>query len=343
MSISQRTTDTKGRSTAALVIAPQWIGDAVMTEPLMRRLAARGERLTVGALPWVAPVYRAMPQVAEVIEFPFAHGGLQFKARRALAQQIEGRFDAAYVLPNSLKSALLPFLASIPKRVGYLGEARVGLLTHRLKNPPKDKRPPMVAFYSALSGEAGIEADRPQLQIETAQVEAVLARQGLARGGYYVFVPGAEYGPAKRWPVARYAELARLLDAPVIVLGSGKEAPLGVEICALATGADCRNLAGATSLAEAFCLIAGACRVISNDTGLMHVAAALDVPQVALFGSSSPEHTPPLSARARVLWLKQDPAYQPPLDCAPCFERECPLGHLRCLNDIQADRVLQAL
>ncbi len=314
-----------------------------MTEPLMRRLAARGERLIVGALPWVAPVYRAMPQVAEVIEFPFAHGGLQLKARRALARQIEGRFDTAYVLPNSLKSALLPFLASIPKRVGYLGEARVGLLTHRLKNPAKGQRPPMVTFYSALSGEPGIEADRPRLQIADAEVEAVLGRRGLARGGYYVLVPGAEYGPAKRWPVARYAELARSLDAPVIVLGSGKEARLGDEIVALAPGADCRNLAGVTRLDEAFALIAGARRVVSNDTGLMHVAAALDVPQVALFGSSSPEHTPPLSDRAQVVWLKHDPAYQPPLDCAPCFERECPLGHLRCLNDITAQRVLRDL
>lgn len=314
-----------------------------MTEPLMRRLAARGERLTVGALPWVAPVYRAMPQVAEVIEFPFAHGGLQFKARRSLAQQMEGRFDVAYVLPNSLKSALLPFLASIPKRVGYLGEVRVGLLTHRLKNPPKDKRPPMVAFYSALSGEPGIEADRPRLQVDAAQCDAVLAKLGLARGAYYVFVPGAEYGPAKRWPAQRFAELAQQLDAPVLLLGAGKEAVLGQEIVALAAGADCRNLAGTTSLAEAFALIAAARRVISNDTGLMHVAAALDVPQVALFGSSSPLHTPPLSARAQVLWLKNDPAYQPPLDCAPCFQRVCPLGHLRCLNDITAERVRAAL
>jgi len=331
------------RVTSSLIIAPQWIGDAVMTEPLLRRLAARGERLTVGALPWVAPVYRAMPQVAEVIEFPFAHGGLQLKARRTLARQLEGRFEQAYVLPNSLKSALLPFLASIPKRVGYLGEARVGLLTHRLKNPPKDRRPPMVAFYSALSGEAGIEGDRPRLQVDAAQSESVLRKLGLTRGGYYVFVPGAEYGPAKRWPVPRFAELAQQLDAPVLLLGSGKEAALGDEIVALAPGADCRNLAGKTSLSEAFGLIAAARSVISNDTGLMHVAAALDVPQVAIFGSSSPRHTPPLSARARVIWLKDDPGYQPPLDCAPCFQRECPLGHLRCLNDITAARVRQAL
>ncbi|MDO8441452.1 MAG: lipopolysaccharide heptosyltransferase II, partial [Polaromonas sp.] len=159
-----------GHSSQSLIIAPQWIGDAVMTEPLLRHLHARGEQLTVGALPWVAPVYRAMPQVHEVIEFPFAHGGLQFKARRTIAKQIEGRFDTAYVCPNSLKSALLPFLASIPKRVGYLGEARVGLLTHRLKNPLKGQRPPMVAFYSALSGEANLDADRPQLHLPAAAV-----------------------------------------------------------------------------------------------------------------------------------------------------------------------------
>lgn len=331
------------RVTSSLIIAPQWIGDAVMTEPLLRRLAARGERLTVGALPWVAPVYRAMPQVAEVIEFPFAHGGLQLKARRALARQLEGRFDVAYVCPNSLKSALLPFLASIPKRVGYLGEARVGLLTHRLKNPPKAQRPPMVRFYSALSGEAGTEADRPRLQVDATQTDVVLARYGLTRGGYYVFVPGAEYGPAKRWPAQRFAELAQQLDAPVLLLGAGKEAALGAQIAALAPGVDCRNLAGTTSLGEAFALIAAARHVITNDTGLMHVAAALDVPQVALFGSSSPRHTPPLSAQAQVIWLKDDPAYQPALDCAPCFARECPLGHLRCLHDITPQRVRQAL
>ncbi|WP_084382909.1 lipopolysaccharide heptosyltransferase II [Curvibacter delicatus] len=332
--------------TSSLIIAPQWIGDAVMTEPLLRRLHARGERLTVGALPWVAPVYRAMPQVAEVIEFPFAHGGLQLKARRALARQMQGRFDVAYVLPNSLKSALLPLLAGIPKRVGYLGEARVGLLTHRLKNPPKNARPPMVAFYSALSGELDVAGDRPRLQVEAARGDAVLDRLGLSRGAYYVFVPGAEYGPAKRWPAARFAELAQRLALPVLLLGSGKEAALGDEIIQLAAAGqqqNCRNLAGRTDLLDAFGLIAGTKAMVSNDTGLMHVAAALDVPQVALFGSSSPLHTPPLSDKARVVWLKNDPDYQPPLDCAPCFQRECPLGHLRCLNDITADRVLQTL
>jgi heptosyltransferase II len=326
----------------SLVIAPQWIGDAVMTEPLLRRLRARGERLAVGALPWVAPVYQAMPQVDEVIEFPFQHGGLQFKARRAIAGQVEGRFDTAYVLPNSLKSALLPFLASIPRRVGYLGEARVGLLTHRLKNPKA--RPPMVAFYSALSGEKeGLENDRPQLQLPAGQVSAALAALALQAGGYYVFAPGAEYGTAKRWPAIHFAELARTLDVPVVLLGSGKEAELCQEIAGAAGHGTCLNLAGKTPLLQAFALIAAARAVVSNDSGLMHVAAAFGVPQVAVFGSSSPLHTPPLNDKAQVLWLKQDAGYQPPLDCSPCFQRECPLGHTRCLYDITPQRVLAAL
>lgn len=321
----------------SLVIAPQWIGDAVMTEPLMRRLHARGEKLTVGALPWVAPVYRAMPQVDEVIEFPFAHGGLQFKARRQIARQVEGRFDTAYVLPNSLKSALLPFLASIPRRIGYLGEARVGLLTHRLKNPKN--KPPMVAFYSALSGEGDLHDDRPALQLAPADVEAALAAAGLSRGGYCVFAPGAEYGSAKRWPAPHFSALAALLEVPVVLLGSGKEAALCEGIAQAAPAGRCINLAGKTGLLEAFALIAAARAVVSNDSGLMHVAAAFGVHQVALFGSSSPLHTPPLNDRARVIWLKDDPAYVPPLDCAPCFERDCPLGHTRCLFDITPARV----
>ena len=160
----------------SLLIAPQWIGDAVMTEPLLRRLQTRGERLVVGALPWVAPVYRAMPQVAEVIEFPFAHGGLQWRARWRLAQQIEGQFDIAYICPNSLKSALLPFLAGIARRVGYLGEGRLGLLTQRLKNPPKAQRAPMVAFYSALSGEPGVASDQPRLQLAAAEIAHTLSQ-----------------------------------------------------------------------------------------------------------------------------------------------------------------------
>jgi heptosyltransferase-2 len=335
-----------GDLTRSLIIAPQWIGDAVMTEPLMRRLATRGERLTVGALPWVAPVYQAMPQVAEVIEFPFAHGGLQFKARRSLAQQFAKQvepFDTAYVLPNSLKSALLPFLANISKRVGYLGEARIGLLTHRLKNPKN--KPPMVAFYSALSGASDVASDRPQLQLDATQTATDITPFGLNPQAYVVMAPGAEFGPAKRWPTAHFGEVARRLSAEcglrTVLLGSGKEATLCDEIQAVCP--DALNLAGKTQLRQALSIIAASKNVVSNDSGLMHVAAAFGVPQVAVFGSSSPLHTPPLSDKAQVLWLKNDTTYQPALDCAPCFERECALGHMRCLNDVRPDQVLAAI
>ena len=309
----------------------------------MRRLAARGEEVTVGALPWVAPVYRAMPQVAQVLELPFAHGGLQWGPRRALARTLQGQFDAAYVCPNSFKSALLPWWAGIAKRVGYRGEARVGVLTHRLPNPPKGTHPPMVSFYSALSGDADVADDRPALQLPAAHVSTVLDALGLQMGRYHVFSPGAEYGPAKRWPFPYFAELATQLEWPVVLLGSGKEKELCNSIARDAhaiTPGRCLDLSGRTTLDQALAVIAGAKALVSNDSGLMHVAAAFGVPQVALFGSSSPLHTPPLSEAAHVIWLKQDADYQPPLDCAPCFERECPLGHTRCLVDIRPERVL---
>jgi heptosyltransferase-2 len=326
--------------TRSLVIAPQWIGDAVMSEPLLARLAARGERLTVAALPWVAPVYRAMPQVAEVIELPFAHGRLDWAARRRVAAELRGRFDTAYVLPNSLKSALIPWLARIPVRIGYRGEGRILLLNRRLPNPAG--RPPMVAFYSALAGMPAPEGERPLLRFAQSVLEQATRGADVRADTYWVFAPGAEYGPAKLWPAEHYAALARSLHRrhgqPVLLLGSAKEAALCAQIATHAAGA-CRVLAGQTSLQDAMALIAAARGVVSNDSGLMHVAAAFGVPQAAVFGSTSPEHTPPLNPRARVLWLKEELQ----LDCAPCFDRVCRFGHTRCLTGVSAERVEAAL
>ncbi|MDP9044764.1 MAG: lipopolysaccharide heptosyltransferase II [Pseudomonadota bacterium] len=323
-----------------LIIAPQWIGDAVMSEPLLARLAARGEHLSVGALPWVAPVYRAMPQVAQVVELPFAHGRLDWTARRRLAAGWRGRFDRAYVLPHSLKSALLPWLAGIPLRIGYRGEHRWGLLNRRLPNP--GARPPMVAFYSALAGPSASEGARPVLSFGPDLLGTALAAAGVESGRFWVFAPGAEFGPSKRWPPARYAELARVLHdrtgLPVLLLGSAQEAALCEQIAAQAGGA-CRVLAGRTALTEAMALIAQARGMVSNDSGLMHVAAAFGVPQAAVFGSTSPQHTPPLNPRARVVWMKAELG----LDCAPCFERTCRYGHYRCLTGVPVARVDAAL
>jgi heptosyltransferase-2 len=279
-----------------------------------------------------------MPQVDEVIELPFRHGGLQLRARRLLARQIEGRFDTAYVLPNSLKSALLPFFARIPRRVGYRGEVRIGVLNERMPQPAG--RPPMVAFYAALAG-AGGPPRAPRLWVSDSAIASVAAHAGVAPGGYVVFAPGAEYGPAKVWPASHYAALARSLQAagrgPVLLLGSGKERALAAEIAAAAPGA--RVMAGATTLDEAIALIAGARGMVSNDSGLMHVAAAFGVPQFAEFGSTSPEHTPPLNANAKVLWLKNELG----LDCMPCFERTCRYGHYRCLTAVSAEMAERAL
>ena len=331
-----------------------------MTEPLIRRLHARGERVTVGAIPSIAPVFRAMPGVAQVVELPAQRGRLQLRERLALGFAWRGRYDVAYVCPNSFKSALIPWLARIPRRVGYLGEMRWGLLTEHLINPDQDHRPPMVEFYAALSllglaatpdQPARVSGDlRPRLTLSpTATEQALLelsARPDLptmARHSFMVFAPGAEYGPAKRWPAEYFAAVAAELDRPVLLLGSPKDHALCEQIATLANARQkgcCFNLAGQTSLDHAFALISLAYRVLTNDSGLMHVAAALGVPQVAIFGSSSPDHTPPLSDKAKVVWLRVDPHYYPPLACAPCYERECPLGHTRCLKDIRPERVL---
>ena len=331
--------------TASLLIAPQWIGDAVMTEPLLRVLAQRGETLSVAAMPWVAPIYRAMPHVDEVIELPFPRGGLHWGARRNLASQWRGRFERAYVGPNSWKSALLPWMAGIPVRVGYHGEARLGLLNQRLPNPEKNHRGAMVAHYLALAQMQADSSVQPKLDLSLDLLKATLLNFDLKLGAYAVFAPGAEYGPAKRWPAAYFAELGLRTGLPVVLLGSAKEAALCDEIVQRIhqeRPKTARNLAGKTDLSQAMALIASSQAMLSNDSGLMHVAAAMGVPQVAVFGSSSPLHTPPLSDKAVVLWLKNEASYQPPLDCAPCFERSCPLGHLRCLNDLTPERVEQA-
>ena len=331
--------------TASLLIAPQWIGDAVMTEPLLRVLAQRGETLSVAAMPWVAPIYRAMPHVDEVIELPFPRGGLHWGARRNLASQWRGRFERAYVGPNSWKSALLPWMAGIPVRVGYHGEARLGLLNQRLPNPEKNHRGAMVAHYLALAQMQADNSMQPKLDLSLDLLKATLLNFDLKLGAYAVFAPGAEYGPAKRWPAAYFAELGLRTGLPVVLLGSAKEAALCDEIAQSIhqeRPKTARNLAGKTDLSQAMALIASSQAMLSNDSGLMHVAAAMGVPQVAVFGSSSPLHTPPLSDKAVVLWLKNEASYQPPLDCAPCFQRTCPLGHLRCLNDLTPERVEQA-
>jgi heptosyltransferase II len=313
-----------------LVVAPNWIGDALMCQPLLARLREKRPGLAIDALApaWVAPVLRRMPEVAAVIETTFGHGALELGARWRLGRSLRGRgYDQAIVLPNSWKAALVPFFADIPLRSGYRGESRYGLLNLIYRS--REARAPMALHYAKLSerpGKAPPEPlPQPKLRVDAQAAEATAQRFGLA-ARYAVLCPGAEYGPAKRWP--GFAELALRLHQPAVLLGSGRDR----EFCAGIAG---RNLAGETTLDEAIELIACADFVVTNDSGLMHVAAAVGTPQVALFGSSSPRHTPPLAQNARVVWLA--------LECSPCYARECPLGHLRCLREITVERVLEEI
>jgi heptosyltransferase-2 len=308
--------------TRILVVAPNWIGDALMAQPLLARLKSSGAAIDVLAPEWVAPVVRRMPEVDQVIAAPFRHGALQLRERWRIGRELERRgYDSALVLPNTWKSALVPFLAGIPQRIGYVGEFRYGLINSLHKKTGAA----MPVHYARLAGEPGKELPQPHLEVPPAEIADTARRFGI-EGDYIVFCPGAEYGPAKRWPYFR--QLAEKIATQMVLLGSAKDLEAAAAIPA-------KNLVGKTSLDEAIRLIAGASAVVSNDSGLMHVAAALGRPQVALFGSSSPEHTPPGSARARVLWLR--------LECSPCFERECPLGHFRCMRDLSVERVLAEL
>ena len=325
-----------------LVVAPSWIGDAVLSHPMLVRLkeADALDTIEVLAPPWVAPVYRRMPQVEAVIDNPFGHGDVRLAERRRFARGLR-RHDRAIVLPNTIKSALIPWHARIPVRTGYRGEMRYGLLND-LRRLDEAEMPLIVERYAALAQPAGEKLRRPlpqpRLAVDAAKRAATLARHGLdASADVTVLAPGAEYGPAKRWPARHFAALARTLSARgsvTWILGSPKDAPIAAQIMALAEGA-CTDLTGKTSLDEAIDLMSLATRVVTNDSGLMHVAAALDRPTAAIFGSSSPAFTPPLSPRARVVSLQ--------LACSPCFARECPLGHTNCLETLPPEQVLAAL
>ena len=306
------------------MVAPNWIGDALMAQPLLARLREKhpGSRIEVLAPPWVAPVARRMAEVDEVVEADLRHGALQLGERWRLGRLLRLRgYDHAVVLPNTWKSALIPLFAGIPIRAGY---GRPGLLNR--VHATTMSHEPMTAHYARLAEKPGTD---PALPLPPPRLKAepnrTASRFGIS-GPYTVLCPGAEYGPAKRWPYFR--ELSSQLQSQIVVLGSvsDKEA---------AEGISGRNLVGQTTLDEAIDLIAGAAAVVTNDSGLMHVAAATGTPQVALFGSSSPEHTPPLSPAARVVWLK--------IECSPCFARVCPLGHFKCMNDMSVERVVREI
>lgn len=326
-----------------LVVAPSWIGDSILAQPLLMRVAERyGAKIDVLAPTWAAPLFSRMPEVARTIASPFVHGRFAAGQRYALGRRLAREaYDWALVLPNSWKSALPVFFAGIPRRTGYSGEARWGLLNDR-RRLDESAYPLLAERYAQLVEPIGGDSTEPLpiphlLSTPDQQRTARRALNLPETGQALIFCPGAEYGPAKRWPADHFAALATMLataEQPVWLIGSHKDAAIGKEIEAKTAGR-ALNLCGRTDLLQAIDLLAGAKAVVSNDSGLMHVAAALNRPLVALFGSSSPGYTPPLSPHARVASLK--------LECSPCFKRECPLGHLRCLADLAPAKIAAML
>lgn len=325
-----------------LIVAPSWVGDMVMAQPLLTVLKRREPDAAIDVLApgWVLALARRMPEVSETIESPFGHGQLALGMRRRLARDLGGRdYGQAIVLPNSWKSALVAWLAGIPRRTGYVGEFRYGLLNDA-RRLDESRLPRMVDRFVAL----GIAPNaplpdpppRPRLLADRARRLALIERLGLEIAGRVAcFCPGAEYGPAKRWPSEYFAALAdalRVRGFRVWLLGSAKDSDVAAAIRASAPES-CDDLTGRTTLDEAVDLLAGADLVVTNDSGLMHVAAALDRPTVAIFGSSSPSFTPPLSKRAVIA--------RRPTPCSPCFERVCPLGHFDCMRKLDPAEVLR--
>ncbi len=335
---------------SVLIVGPSWVGDMLMAQSLFKALAARhpGIALDVLAPEWSHGILARMPEVRRALVAPFGHGRFALAQRWRLGRELSAvGYDQAIVLPNSWKSALVPYFAGIPQRTGYLGEFRHGLLndTRRLNNRSSPK---LVERYAALAlppspsrrgagSEGATSVPQPQLAVLPEAQRASLARLGLNLDRTVLALcPGAEFGPAKRWPETHYAAVARAkLEAgwQVWLFGSARDRPVTEAIRRLADG--CVDLAGRTTLEESVDLLACGAAVVSNDSGLMHIAAAVEVPVFAVYGSTDPGYTPPLSGRARVLRLG--------LECSPCFKRVCPLGHMDCLNRLTPEKVLEAL
>nr|WP_113867982.1 ADP-heptose--LPS heptosyltransferase RfaF [Brenneria salicis]NMN90082.1 heptosyltransferase-2 [Brenneria salicis ATCC 15712 = DSM 30166]RBP60499.1 heptosyltransferase-2 [Brenneria salicis ATCC 15712 = DSM 30166]RLM30092.1 ADP-heptose--LPS heptosyltransferase [Brenneria salicis ATCC 15712 = DSM 30166] len=336
-----------------LVIGPSWVGDMMMSHSFYRTLKAEHPEAVIDVMApaWCRPLLARMPEVNQALAMPLGHGTLALGERRRLGLSLrDAHYDRAYVLPNSFKSALVPFFAHIPHRVGWRGEMRYGLLND-LRVLDKTAFPLMVQRYVALAYDRRrIHSAQdlpqpllwPQLQVNQAEISNMTSTFHLSDVRPLIgFCPGAEFGPAKRWPHYHYAALAQSLierGYQVALFGSAKDRPAGDDILQALTEEArqyCANLAGQTSLEQAVVLIAACHAVVSNDSGLMHVAAALHRPLVVLYGPSSPDFTPPLSDQAQVIRLIS--GYH------RVRKGDAEQGYHQSLIDIQPERVLTAL
>jgi heptosyltransferase II len=324
-----------------LILGPAWVGDMVLAQSLFKTLKNNKPDCTidVAAPAWTLPLLERMPEVSTAIPLPFRHGELAFWKRIGFGQSLKHKgYTQAIILTNSFKSALLPWAAGIAKRTSFLGEMRYGLINDIRPLDKSMLKMTVQRFVNlGLATETPLPDPLPIPSLVTNRQQAFNILNTLnipaSESPILGLCPGAEYGEAKRWPAEHYAEVANAAIAKgwqVWLFGSDKDIPVTNQINQL-TQNKCINLGGKTKLGEAIDLMALCHTVVSNDSGLMHVAAALDRKLVAIFGSSDPYHTPPMHPKAVIEYLK--------LDCSPCFERQCPLGHLNCLTKIKPDTI----
>ena len=327
-----------GYTQKILIAGPAWVGDMVMAQSLFITLKQRPHPVEIDVLApaWSNPILSRMPEVNEVINLPVSHGELGLVSRYQLGKTLRSKnYDQAIITPRSYKSALVPFFAGAKQRTGYRGEMRYGVLNdiHTLdKNILKQT----VQRYVALGLDNGFSkaptTPFPKLTVDEKNLQRLLVELKLNVDNPVVaLLPGAEYGEAKRWPIKHYAKLATKLQEQgfqVWILGSKKDHSAAVSI-SLENKAI--NLCGETQLEDSIDLLSVCKSAVTNDSGLMHIAAAVDIPFVAIYGSSTPDYTPPLTNKAKTQYLD--------LECSPCFKRICPLGHTNCLKDISVERV----
>lgn len=327
-----------------LIIGPSWVGDMVMAQVLFKLLKqnAPNTQIDVLAPDWSLPVLERMPEITKAISLPIAHGEFGLAKRYKLARELKQQnYTQAIVLANSWKSALIPWLARIPKRTGWLGEMRWGLLND-VRYLQKKLLPKMVQRYAALGlpkkHKLPIDLPTPRLNAPDLSVTAVVNKFSLnTQQPILALCPGAAYGPAKRWPEAYFAQIAkaRIADGWQVWLFGSQQDNEVIENIRAQIGAPSISFAAKINLMETIDLLSVANAVVTNDSGLLHIAASLNKPLVALYGSTSAEFTPPLGKKSKVL--------QENLSCRPCFKRECPLQHLDCMYKIKPEKVLTAL
>lgn len=336
-----------------LVVGPAWVGDMVMAQTFFKVLRTQNptNQIDVVAPPATAPLVARMPEINRLWSIPAKHGEFGWSYRYKLGWELQAeQYNQAFILQNSWKSALVPFIARIPKRTSWLGEQRWGLINDIHHLDPA-ALPLMIQRFACLAFPRHTNWHKfaahynlstlpwPQLVVTDTQRTAVLKQFDMAVANQPVLAlcPGAEFGPAKRWPAEYYAEVAKHYlqqGWAVWLFGSPKEHD-AADLIMTATQNNCCSFVGKTKLGEAIDLMAQVSAVVTNDSGLMHIAAALGKPVIVVYGSSSPKFTPPLSDQAQILSLN--------LSCSPCFQRECPLGHLRCLQDLSPERVITAV